>query len=426
MDDHDPKVPAAPSQIGVLAYGSLIDDPGDELKAVVVETVRGLETPFHVEYARSSRSRGGAPTLVPVSEGGGRVAAAIHALSSEVSLEEAKDWVWRREVRQFGANDHYIEAAHAGKNNVRIGTLENFSGCATVLYTIIGANVSPLNGHELARLAIASAKDSSVGVGKDGISYLIAARRHGIETPLTKDYAAQILSQTNTTSLEDALCSIRPDKSIVTKEPRAAIVLAFCEDCVWVRALRNHFQVLFESGDSRKRLLEECAKTFFGDLNLLLQEYLLLQTYKLTDPASSGHGKNNLTTNYLLSLAWDDSTRLALEAECVALNAFRQKIAEARNRLLSHTDVQARLKGAAVGQFLPEDETSFWQALQRFVDVAHDAAIGGPFEIDASMPDGDASRLVQSLIDAVDYDDMVNENSELLLNRYGKRRYNHA
>ena len=54
--------------IGILAYGSLIDDPGDEIKPLVKQKIEGVETPFAIEFARSSKSRNGAPTLIPVSQ----------------------------------------------------------------------------------------------------------------------------------------------------------------------------------------------------------------------------------------------------------------------------------------------------------------------------------------------------------------------
>jgi cation transport regulator ChaC len=412
--------------LGVLAYGSLIDDPGEELREVIVETIRDVETPFSVEYARSSRSRGGAPTLVPVSSGGARVAAAIHVLSPQASIDRAKDLVWRRETQKFGKDDHYRESERPSKKRVFVDVLRDYAGLEAVLFTRIAPNIEPLTATELARLAILSAHDIQVGPGRDGLSYLLNAMGHGIHTPLTDAYVAEILRQTGSFDLQAALESVRPTIVPMTKEERARIVNVFCEDCIWVHAMRDHFKALFESGDKRKSLLQECAKTFFGDLSLVLQEYLLLQIAKILDPHSSGAGKTNLTANYLLSLNWDSGTKAALEVEAVALNAFREKIAAARNKLLSHTDVQARVEGAELGEFLPEEEEQFWAALQRFVDAAHEDAIGGPCPIDSAAPEGDASSLIQVLVDAVDYADMVESNTALLVERSSKRRYDGA
>ncbi len=57
-------------KIGVLAYGSLIGDPGKELKPFIEDTVEDVTTPSRVEFARSSGTRDGGPTLIPVTTGG--------------------------------------------------------------------------------------------------------------------------------------------------------------------------------------------------------------------------------------------------------------------------------------------------------------------------------------------------------------------
>jgi len=66
---------------GILAFGSLIDDLGDELSAAIKGGPILASTPFPVEYGRFSLSRGGAPTLVPHLSGG-KVTARILPLAS--------------------------------------------------------------------------------------------------------------------------------------------------------------------------------------------------------------------------------------------------------------------------------------------------------------------------------------------------------
>jgi hypothetical protein len=53
-------------------------------------------------------------------------------------------------------------------------------------------------------------------------------------------------------------------------------------------------------------------------------------------------------------------------------------------------------------------------------------AFGAPFEIDAAMPDGDAASLVQNLVEAVDYDDLVENEDGFLARRIDKMRYKNA
>jgi hypothetical protein len=56
---------------------------------------------------------------------------------------------------------------------------------------------------DLATRAIQSVREADEG--KDGISYLMQAIECGIETPLTTAYRAEILAQTEATSLEEAI-----------------------------------------------------------------------------------------------------------------------------------------------------------------------------------------------------------------------------
>jgi hypothetical protein len=64
--------------------------------------------------------------------------------------------------------------------------------------------IEDLTATRLAKLAIASAKDPTVGPGRDGISYLINAKCCGIVTTLSEDYEKEILRLTGTATLEDA------------------------------------------------------------------------------------------------------------------------------------------------------------------------------------------------------------------------------
>lgn len=207
---------------------------------------------------------------------------------------------------------------------------------------------------------------------------------------------------------------------------RSQVVKAFCEDCVWLHSVRKHFADLFESNDERARLLFAVANSFFHDLNLILIEYLILQKCKLTGPASSGTDKDNLTTNFILQLEWSSETKKALQEQNKILLAFRGKLLDARRKLVAHIDLPARLGSAALGDFSSADEVQFWEALQIFVNAAHHEAIGGPFEINAAIQEGDVQSLIHHLKDAVDYSLLMEEEPSLLLSRFGQRRFENA
>jgi hypothetical protein len=160
-------------------------------------------TPFAVEYGRfSGKTRGGAPTLVP-HELGAPVSAQILVLDDDISVVEATDMLSRRERRREGTGETYSRGI--GENCVLVGEFHDDPCVSTVLYT--DCNTSGKIPHptapDLARRAIASATEA--GEGRDGITHLMDAIRGGIETPLTADYKAEILKQTTTLTLEEAL-----------------------------------------------------------------------------------------------------------------------------------------------------------------------------------------------------------------------------
>ena len=98
--------------VGILAYGSLIDRPGPEIEEVRIRTIENVTTPFAVEYARSGRGRGGAPTLVP-HERGSRVQA--HVIVVDTSVDDAADRLWRREIDAIGSGRRYVHSDNPGR-----------------------------------------------------------------------------------------------------------------------------------------------------------------------------------------------------------------------------------------------------------------------------------------------------------------------
>lgn len=196
--------------VGILAYGSLIDNPGTEIKQVVVRRIENVETPFEVEFARQSSHREGAPTLVPVDMGGARVCSVILVLDEGITLQEAESILWRRETNLVGSAHPYDRPFTPGPNMVYVEHLKNFHDVSIVLYTKIEPNISNLTPETLAELAIRSAQGKAGAQGRDGISYLIAAKGNGIKTPLMEEYEREILNGVPANTLEEALRKLRP------------------------------------------------------------------------------------------------------------------------------------------------------------------------------------------------------------------------
>lgn len=175
-----------------------------EIGPSIVDRIESVKTPFRVEFARTSRKRGGAPTLVPVAEGGAQVKAKILVLEKRVSEAEATDMVWRRETRKVGSGESYKPSPKPGDNEVLVRRLEGFEGLDVVLYVEIGANIPDPSPRKLAKLAIKSAESDAGSQKKDGITYLIGAKENGVETPLMPEYEKEILHLTGAETLEQA------------------------------------------------------------------------------------------------------------------------------------------------------------------------------------------------------------------------------
>ncbi|QEX18085.1 hypothetical protein FRZ44_33890 [Hypericibacter terrae] len=73
--------------VGILAYGSLIDDPGEEIAGAIIRMTADILTPFSIEFARRSRSRGGACQTAAVPSWAGLESAFGHVCSAAPGRE---------------------------------------------------------------------------------------------------------------------------------------------------------------------------------------------------------------------------------------------------------------------------------------------------------------------------------------------------
>jgi len=199
--------------IGILGYGSLISNPGSEIEAAMTGRIPGVQTPFRVEFSRTSRVREGAPTLVPVATGGGHVQGVVLVLHESTTETEAQDMLYRRERNRVGTTDLYTDMDPAHPDSAVLGRLDNFAGLTVVFHAALRPNIEdPAPGH-LAQLAIASARLPSGDVHRDGISYLLDAKRDGVMTPLMPGYEEEILRRTGANSLAEAWYVARRPKT---------------------------------------------------------------------------------------------------------------------------------------------------------------------------------------------------------------------
>jgi hypothetical protein len=214
---------------GILAYGSLLVDPGEEIAEVAVRRIP-TRTPFPVEYARSSKARAGAPTLVPVKAGiGAPVQAQILVIGTDLSDQEVQNRLYRREVGPGAERDAiYDDMAQRRKRNaVLIEVLHDVAGIPTVFYTSLKVNIPEVvradvsaecKANLLAGRAIASVTAETYSRNRDGIRYLADALDHGVRTPLTEAYRVAVLRRTgDAPDLETALQRLALKRGFVSE-----------------------------------------------------------------------------------------------------------------------------------------------------------------------------------------------------------------
>ena len=177
---------AATPALGILAYGSLLNDQGDSIRSHVTARLP-TETEWPVEYARTSRGRAGAPTLVR-HHAGARVQGAILMLDVwDWDKERVRELLWERE----------------GKPDRSAIKSKKISERLTLLYADLDANIPDdrLNAEHLADLAISSVP---LACERNGIRYLADNIEAGIFTPLTLPYCGAILKKTGAPNLAQA------------------------------------------------------------------------------------------------------------------------------------------------------------------------------------------------------------------------------
>lgn len=108
-----------------------------------------------------------------------------------------------------GSGETYVEGSLA--NSVLVRQLSEDPRVNTILYTNFhdAGKIQNPTASDLAARAIQSVAPADNG--KDGISYLANAIKCGIQTPLTRAYRDEILRQTNTPTLEEALSKTKEE-----------------------------------------------------------------------------------------------------------------------------------------------------------------------------------------------------------------------
>jgi len=203
-----------PLRVAILAYGSLVADPGEEL-APLIDERRPCTTPFAVEFARLSPYRDHAPVLTVVAEGeGDPVDGTLLVMKAGTSVERVTRRLWRRETHQVGSGKLPLGA---DRHHIRLIT--DLDAIDATLYWQTEANYPRPEAAGLARRAIESARGEAGQARKDGISYLAQVVEAGIRTRLTDAYVAALLAETSTDTLEAAWQAARQGSAAPVASP---------------------------------------------------------------------------------------------------------------------------------------------------------------------------------------------------------------
>lgn len=164
------------------------------------------------------------------------------------------------------------------------------------------------------------------------------------------------------------------------------VIQTFCQHCDWAEQcwlLRKH---LFDENPDRDVLFVPRHEHFFNRLALILQEYWLLEVAKLHDHPRQAR-RSNLTIDYILEYgAWTDEVRNRLKTIRARLVVLADAIREARNKLLSHHDLESILSKKSLGEFEEGTDIAYFKALREYVSTIHEATMGVPYAFDGLTP----------------------------------------
>ena len=140
----------------------------------------------------------------------------------------------------------------------------------------------------------------------------------------------------------------------------------------------NTYNDLFFSGPEVERILRKSAEMFFGDINIMMIEYLTLLVCRLTDPPKTS-GKTNLTIQHMNELLRENNF-LTPEIETLSdsIMAYRELLEPVRNKIVAHMDRDTYIQDLALGGHSKEDMNKFFEndLLQYFEKVAESIGVG--------------------------------------------------
>ncbi|MCK4542158.1 MAG: hypothetical protein KAU17_07995 [Spirochaetales bacterium] len=214
--------------------------------------------------------------------------------------------------------------------------------------------------------------------------------------------------------IPDALSTVRKRSVMVKKDPKDSktikMIKEFSNYVVFLKTIHHIQQELFEDKEST-RLLGKTAKYFFLDLNIVINEYLLLEMAKITDPAMSINEKyENFTIgNIIESVNWQSDIIIELNKINEEIKQFRKHIKIARNKILAHYDKEIFLSGKILGNFPKFEDKKFIKLLEDICNIVHKECTGEILGEMVVTRSGDVLDLKKILKKALAFDKLWDE-----------------
>lgn len=176
------------------------------------------------------------------------------------------------------------------------------------------------------------------------------------------------------------------------------VFLEFREQAIWLQTCYNIYRSLFESSEETSQLLRKAAHAFFGDINLVLVEYVQLQIGRLTDPPRGSGNRANLSVLHINELlAAEGRLTPAITSASDDMQRYRDIIVAGRNRIIAHADRDTMLAAAVLGMHTKSDVLKFFGSLYTYIDEVGIAVEEGPLDITNTASPGDVLDLLAVL-----------------------------
>lgn len=170
------------------------------------------------------------------------------------------------------------------------------------------------------------------------------------------------------------------------------LALAFCDDCHMAFIRWIVFCTLFPDGFGHANVKTPAAARALHVVNESFHEHFLHSICKLHDPAIQ-QGQINLTIDYIVRFGgWEPAIKDELRLLQIKLDKFAEMLRAARNKILSHNDLERILTEATLGAYPAGEDAKYFEDLQAFVNIVHRNTIGGDHPFNRTAKD-DAEAL---------------------------------